>query len=385
MNFDILVVGCGLTGSVVARFLAEHGKKVLIWERRDHIAGNMYDEKDINGILIHKYGPHTFHTNQKSLYEYMLKYESWCNYKLTCMSYMQGKYTPSPFNFRTIDDFYSADHAAELKSAIQINYPDQENTTIVELLKNKNPLIRNYANFLFEKDYKLYTAKQWGISPSDIDISVLKRVPIRFSYKVGYFDDIYQIMPKHSYTAFFENILNHPNIKIELNTDALEYLCVNLKSNKILLNGKETQRHIIYTGALDELFNCCYGPLPYRSLRFELQTLQMDSYQDAPVVAYPEAEGYTRITEYKKLPVQDIPGKTTIAIEYPLPYRGDNTAEPYYPILTKESKEAYQKYLKLAKQIPNLTICGRLADFQYYNMDQALARALKVCQDIIPS
>lgn len=227
----------------------------------------------------------------------------------------------------------------------------------------------------------MYTAKQWGVSPSEIDVSVLKRVPLRFSYQEGYFDDAYQALPVHSFTRFFENLLNHPDIHLKLGVDAMHRL--HAEDGRILLDGRTADCAIIYTGALDELFNCCFGPLPYRSLRFELKTLEQESYQPAPVVAYPQEAGYTRITEYKKLPVQDIPGNTTIAFEYPLPYRAGQASEPYYPILTKESQEAYQKYLSLAKQIPNLTICGRLADFQYYNMDQALARALKVCQDLI--
>ncbi len=382
---DYIVVGAGLCGSVLSRHLAEQGKTVEIWERRDHIGGNMFDYRDNNGILIQKYGPHILHTRQKYLFDYMSRFEEWNEFCLKCGAEIDGKYTPTPFNFKTIDDFYPPNEAEELKRRLLDAFQGRETATVIEVLEHVDPLIRGYAQFLFEKDYSLYTAKQWGVPPSEIDVSVLKRVPLRFSYQEGYFDDDYQALPVHSYTKFFENLLNHPKIHLKLGVNAMERLQVHSAGNTIFLDGQPAECGVIYTGALDELFNCCYGPLPYRSLRFELQTLQMDSYQDAPVVAYPEAEGYTRITEYKKLPVQDIPGKTTIAIEYPLPYCGDNTAEPYYPILTKESKEAYQKYLKLAKQIPNLTICGRLADFQYYNMDQALARALKVCQDIIPS
>ena len=378
MDFDVLVIGCGLSGAVIARHLADAGKRVMIWERRDHIAGNMYDEKDENGILIQRYGPHTFHTYSKALFDFMQQYEEWDDYRIDCMAYMAGKFTPSPFNFQTIDDYFPPEKAEEIKGAIQINYPDQETATVVELLQHSDPLIREYAEFLFEKDYKLYTAKQWGISPAEIDVSVLKRVPIRFSYKTGYFDDPYQAMPRHSYVRFFENLLGHPNISVRLNVEALEHITVDIENSRILLDGKPLEMPVVYTGAVDELFAYCYGPLPYRSLRFEWKTLSQDSFQDAPLVAYPEAEGYTRITEYKKLPVQQISGVTTIAVEYPLPYVGGEQTEPYYPVLTEESKARYQKYSALAAQIPNLTLCGRLADFKYYNMDQALERALTV-------
>lgn len=380
-RFDALIVGTGLVGSVIARYLSQDcGKRVLMLERRSHIGGNMYDYKDENGILVHKYGPHVFHTYSEELQAYMKKYAQWTPFEITCKVFMEGKYTPSPFNYQTIDDYYPPQDAARLKAEIEKAYPGRNKATIVELLECENPVIRAYADFLFEKDYSLYTAKQWGVSPSEIDPSVLKRVPVLFSYKDGYFDDPYQMLPNEGYTKFFENLLNHPGIEIQMQTEATDYLRV--QDGKLLFSGKPLSIPVIYTGAIDEFFGCAYGALPYRSLRFEWKTEHTESFQDAPLVAYPAAPGYTRITEYRKFLSQDAPGATSLAYEFPVPYAENTEVEPYYPILTDESKALHAKYYQALETIPNLYICGRLADFKYYNMDQALGRALTVCKQI---
>lgn len=376
---NCLVIGCGLSGAVIARHFAEQGKKVVIWERRDHIGGNMYDYIDEHGFLVQKYGPHIFHTSKKELYDYMCKYEIWQQYKLKCGAVWDNTYTPTPFNFTTIDTFYSKSDADNLKQKLTDAFKGKKTATVVEVLEHPDPDIRGYAEYLFENDYAPYTAKQWGVSPNEIDSSVLKRVPLRFSYEEGYFDDKYEVMPTHSFTNFFENLLNHSNIEVNLGIDALEHLTI--KDNKIAIDGKIVYYPVIYTGALDELFGCVYGRLPYRSLRFEWKYQDIDSLQDAPVVAYPKEKGYTRITEYKKLPIQNKKG-TTYALEYPIQYQEGENQEPYYPVLTEESQKQYAKYKILANGIPNLICCGRLADFKYYNMDQALEQAIKVCENL---
>ena len=375
-NVDCLVIGCGLSGAVIARHLAEQGKKVTVWERRDHIGGNMYDYTDEHGFLVQKYGPHTFHTKEKHLYDFMCKYETWKNYKLTCGAVWDKTYTPTPFNFTTIDTFYPREKAEFLKEKLRNAFSERSTATVVEVLTHPDEDIRGYAEFLFENDYAPYTAKQWGVSPREIDPSVLKRVPLRFSYDEGYFDDPYQVMPTHSFTCFFENLLDHPNININLGVEALEHLRVS--EEKIFVDDEEVHYPVIYTGALDELFGCRFGRLPYRSLRFEWKYEEIDSLQEAPVVAYPQEAGFTRITEYKKLPIQNKPG-SSYAVEYPLPYQEGQQTEPYYPVLTEESQKKYTKYKELADAVPNLICCGRLADFKYYDMDQALERALNVC------
>ncbi len=375
---DALVIGCGLTGSVVARFLAEKlNKKVVIWERRNHIGGNMYDYYDEHNILVHKYGPHIFHTNNKNIYDFICRFAKWKKYKLTYMAYVNDKFTPMPFNFKTIDDYFTESEAADLKERIKKVFAGRDTATVLEVLNCSDEKIRAYAQFLFDNDYSLYTAKQWGVPASEIDPSVLKRVPLRFSYDVGYFDDKYQVMPAATYTDFFKNLLNHPNIKVETGVEALEHL--KIEGKEILIDGKAQNIPVIYTGALDELFGLNEGKLPYRSLRFEWKYENIDSKQEAPVVAYPQAEGFTRITEYKKLPVQNVKG-TTYAVEYPLTYNENGNMEPYYPVLTENSQNIYKKYLEKAKTVDNLYCAGRLADFKYYNMDQALERALDLCK-----
>lgn len=378
---DALVVGCGLSGSVIARFLADQGRKVVIWERRDHIGGNMYDYVDEHGFLVQKYGPHTFHTKKKELYDFMCRYGTWKPYKLKCGAVWGGKYTPTPFNFTTIDTFYPPEDAQRLKGKLSQAFQGRPTATVAEVLQHADPEIRRYAEYLFQNDYAPYTAKQWGVSPQEIDPSVLARVPLRFSYEEGYFDDDYQVMPERSFTCFFRNLLNHPKITVELGVEALNRLKAD--RDKLYLDGELLHIPVFYTGALDELFGGIYGQLPYRSLRFDWQYANVASIQPAPVVAYPQADGYTRITEYKKLPIQEGQG-TSYAVEYPLPYREGEKSEPYYPVLTEKSKERYAKYKALANRIPNLICAGRLADYQYYNMDQALERALGVCASLEP-
>lgn len=376
-----LIVGCGLTGSVIGRELAEAGHNVTIWDRRDHIGGNMYDYEDEHGIIVHKYGPHCFHTNNKALYDYLCRYNQWREYRILCKAVIDGIDTPTPFNFQTIDDFYNKEEAEELKTAFTTEYPNREFVTVVEALESPNKLIRDYAQFLFDKDYSLYTAKQWGMSPAEIDPSILKRVPLRLSYKDGYFDDEYQVIPVTTYEDFFKNILDHHNITVQLGIDALLHFIKDKSHHKILVDGSD-EYMVIFTGALDELFDCKFGRLPYRSLHFEWKYENVDSFQNATLVAYPQEKWFTRIVEYKKMSKQYVHG-TSYAVEYPLPYVKGEDVEPYYPVLTEESKELYEKYQKVASEYCNLVICGRLADFKYYNMDQCLDRALKLAKAIV--
>jgi len=371
----ILIIGSGLVGCVIAREMAQLGWQVEIWERRNHIGGNLFDFIDEYGIRVQKYGPHIFHTNNPAVYEYVNKYEVWIPFHLICGAVIDGICTPTAFNLKTIDLFYTPEKANKIKEQIKLLFGNRESATVVELLDCKDEQIREYAQFLFDKDYSLYTAKQWGMEPKDVDKSILKRVPIRFTYDEAYFSDIYQMMPQNGFSKFIENLVAHPNIKVQLKTDALKHL--QIKNSTLFLDGNFINYPVIYTGPVDELFAYSEGRLPYRSLRFEWKYQNIESLQKYPVVAYPQAEGFTRITEYKKLPVQDAYG-TSYAVEYPLPYKSDQILEPYYPVLTKNSEEIYSRYLERAKQIKNLYLGGRLADFKYYNMDQAIERGFEL-------
>lgn len=377
MNF--VVVGCGLSGSVIARELAEHGHHITILERRSHVGGNMYDYVDAHGILVHKYGPHTFHTNDTKLYDYMCKYNEWQDFHLCCKAYIDGKYTPSPFNFDTVD-MYFPEQSSAIKKHINQVFGDREMVTVMEALTCTDPIVSRYAEFLFVKDYRLYTSKQWGLQPEQVDPSILARVPLRMSYNDGCFNDKYQVMPKASYSRLFTNILRHDGIDIQTGCGADDYLDVDENNKRITVDG-DVNVVVVFTGALDELFGCCYGALPYRSLMFRFEYSNDDSFQPAAVVAYPQEETITRIVEYKKLQPQEVSGTSYVA-EIPVQYQA-GLNEPYYPLLTAESKSVYSKYLAKANSIDNLVLCGRLADYKYYNMDQALARALDVSREIL--
>ncbi len=373
-----IVVGCGLSGSVVARHLADTGREVEIWERRRHIGGNMFDHREEHGFLVQDYGPHTFHTNDPDLMAYMERFQDWDPYILRCGAEWDGCYTPTPFNFTTIDTFFPPEEAAELRERIAEVYPGRGTVTVVEALSSDDPSIRRYAEYLFEKDYRPYTSKQWGIPPSEIDPSVLKRVPLRMSYEDRYFDDEFQVMPRVSFADFFERLLEHPNIRVELGTEALDRIRVT--ADGLTVDGADDP-FVIYTGALDELFGYRFGRLPYRSLRFETLFSDEDSHQPAPVVAHPQHPEIVRTTEYKKLPAQDLPG-TVYVEERSLRHDPDLGTEPYYPVLTEDSRAMYARYRACADSIPNMRCCGRLADFRYYNMDQALARALETASSL---
>lgn len=379
---DYLIVGCGFAGATIARKLADAGKHVCIIEKRNHIAGNMYDELH-NGILVQRYGPHIFHTNDKQVMEFLMDFGEWTEYHLKCMVYMNGKFTPSPFNMQTIDDYYESKKAIILKKEIRKVYKESTKTTIVEMLKNPSKIIREYAEFLYKNDYSLYTAKQWGISPEQIDVNVLKRVPVLLNEEDGYFQDKYQFMPCRGFTDVFKKMLDHKNIEVHLNIDFKEKCKIYGKD--IFYLDKKIMIPVIYTGTLDRLFGYCYGMLPYRTLRFEYEELDQDSYQEAPVVAYPQALGFTRITEFKKLPIQNVNGRTIIAKEYPVEFKGleNGSLEPYYPINSSDNMYLFEQYEKLSKNIKNLYLCGRLAQYQYYNMDQVIANALRLAVNIL--
>lgn len=372
------IAGSGIVGAVLAAELAKKGHTVQVLERRAHAGGNVYDYDDEYGIHVHHYGPHIFHTNDDEVYRYVSDNCELRDFNLVCGSVMDGKCVPTSFDFSSVDTFFP-EEAEEIKAHIKAEFGDRASATVLEMLESQDSYVRRFADFLYEKDYKPYTAKQWGIDPEKVDRQIFKRVPILFSYGSKYFSDKYQAMPVKGYMEFIENLLKTPGIELRLNEEALDRFSI--RDNQVMDGDKPLDGVLIFTGALDELFGCKHGKLPYRSLRFAWKHEDIDSFQDMPVVAYPQAEGFTRITEYKKLPVQEVRG-TTYAVEYPLPYKQGEAMEPYYPVLTEESQELFRKYYEEAKRVRGLAFAGRLAEFKYYNMDQAIRRALDLAREL---
>ncbi|SET80635.1 UDP-galactopyranose mutase [Hymenobacter actinosclerus] len=353
--FDYLIVGAGFAGSVLAERLATRSnKKVLVVDKRNHIAGNAYDHYNEDGILVHKYGPHIFHTNSKDVFEYLSNFTDWRPYEHRVLASVDGQMVPMPINLDTINKLYGL----KLNSFEVEEFFESVAEKVPVIKTSEDVVVSKVGRELYEKFFRNYTRKQWGMDPSELDKSVTSRVPTRTNRDDRYFTDTYQAMPLHGYTRMFERLLDHPNIKVMLNTDYHDIID--------FIPFKE----MIFTGPVDEFFDFQYGKLPYRSLEFKHETLNTENYLAAPVVNYPNDNLYTRITEFKALTGQQHP-KTAIVYEYP-----KAEGDPYYPVPRLENAELYSKYKKLADQTPNVHFVGRLATYKYYNMDQVVAQAL---------
>lgn len=382
--FDSIVIGCGFAGSVIARELAEKNKKVLLLERRGHIGGNCYDVEDEHGILIHQYGPHIFHTNEERVYTYLSKFTDWYDYSHEVVGDVYGKIIPIPFNLNTLKLVYGEEKGAVLERKLVNAYGMEARVPILELMNSDDEDIKAIADYVYENIFLKYTMKQWGQTPEEIDPSVTSRVPVLISYDNRYFQDKYQGMPLEGYTHIFKKLLDHPNITMELNVDAKDYITFaegEEGKRTVLYKGLEFKGEVIYTGALDELFDCRFGRLPYRSLRFETEYHLEDHYQTHGVVNYTVTEEYTRITEYKYLTGQQIKG-TTIMKEYPLDYTGTSGQTPYYAIMNETNINLYNKYKELVEGIDGFHVLGRLAEYKYYNIDAIVLRALELADSI---
>lgn len=382
---EVVIIGCGLSGIVAARELADKGVKVKIIEKRNHIGGNIYDYKTESGILVQKYGPHVFFTDNIEIKKYISKYQPVEDIYAECRTYIDNKPIPIPFNFASIDMIYDDDIAKKLKDKLVETYGKGAIVSVVDLIENDDPVVKKYGEYMYEKEYRKYTAKQWDRPIENIDPSIFLRVPVYISYKKTYLKKKYQFMPKYGFTKLAESMLAHSNIEVELGTNALADII--LDNNNECIYYKDFSGPILYTGPIDELFGCVYGQLPYRSLEF---TWKVISKQDAPptaLSAYPEADKYIRITDYTKFPVQEFGEKSLIAIEYPLEYRKDELCgnEPYYPTITDESKELYNLYREESYKFKNLYLSGRLADYKYYNMDEVIEKARIMSCNILNS
>ncbi len=355
MTFDYLVVGAGLAGSVLAERLAtEMDQKVLVVDIRPHIGGNAFDHYDDAGILVHKYGPHIFHTNSEKVFAYLSHFTEWRPFEHRVRACVDGKLLPIPINLDTVNELYGLNlNSAELEA-----FFSEVAEPVEHVRTSEDVVVSKVGRDLYEKFFRGYTRKQWGLDPSQLDASVTARIPTRTSRDDRYFTDAYQAMPLRGYTRMFERMLDHPNISIMVNTDYRE------------IEPIIPYRNVIYSGPIDEFFQYRFGHLPYRSLEFHFETFDTPVYQPFPVINYPTEYDFTRVTEMKYLTGQQHP-KTTIVTEYP---RAEG--ERYYPVPRPENAERYQRYKALAGSLPNVHFVGRLATYKYYNMDQVVAQAL---------
>lgn len=376
-NYDYIIAGSGFAGAVCARELSERGgKKVLLIEKRNHIGGNAYDLYDESGILIHKYGPHIFHTNDKRAYDYLCRFTNWRNYFHEVAGNIYGKLVPIPFNLNSLDIVYSSEKAKSLEKKLIDTYGKDKKVTILDLRKNNDPELSELADYVYNNVFLYYTQKQWGTSPDEIDPEVTARVPVYISRDNRYFQDQYQGIPLAGYTELFNNILNHDNIDLRLSTDIKDLLT--FSTDGILFNGIPFKGTVIYTGALDELFNCKFGRLPYRTLDFNFESYKKEWYQSHGTVNYTVDQPYTRITEFKYLSGQVNKDITTIVKEYSRAYKGLDNEIPYYAINNSENNLLYNKYKELTNFYSNLYLIGRLAEYKYYNMDAIVSKALSL-------
>ncbi|MDQ3514291.1 MAG: UDP-galactopyranose mutase [Chloroflexota bacterium] len=353
--FDYLIVGAGFAGSVLAERLAtQDGLKVLVVDKRPHIAGNAYDFYDDAGILVHKYGPHIFHCNSADIYDYLSGFTAWRSYQHRVLASVDGQLVPIPINLDTINRLYGMNLTSFEVSAFLASVAEPVDPVVTA----EDAVVSKVGQDLYRKFFRGYTRKQWGVDPTELDASVTARIPTRTNRDDRYFTDTYQVMPRHGYTRMFEKMLDHPNIHVMLNTDYREiapYL---------------PHRELIYTGPIDAYFDERFGKLPYRSLHFGFETINTPVYQPVGTVNFPNDYEYTRVTEFKHLTGQEH-ARTTIVREYP---RADG--DPYYPIPNPENAARYKRYQALAEATPDVHFAGRLATYKYYNMDQVVAQAL---------
>jgi len=353
--FDYLIVGAGFAGAVLAERLARvDGKRVLLCDKRPHIGGNAYDHHDDAGVLVHKYGPHIFHTGSREVFDYLSHFTEWREYQHRVMASVDGQLVPLPINLDTVNQLYGL-----ALTSFQVEEFFRQKAEKREPVRTSEDVILNkVGRELYEKFFKHYTRKQWGLDPSELDASVTARVPVRTNRDARYFTDAYQAMPLHGYTRLFERMLDHPNIKVILNTDYRD------------IQNEIDCEEMIYTGPIDAFFDYRCGKLPYRSLDLRFVTFDRPVFQPAAVINYPNEYPYTRVTEFKYLTGQHHE-KTTVVYEYPR-----SEGDPYYPVPRPENNEIYRKYEALAHATQRVHFAGRLATYKYYNMDQVVAQAL---------
>lgn len=370
-----IIVGAGFSGATIANLIADKlNEKVIIIDKKDHIAGNSYDYRDENGIMIHKYGSHIFHTNNEKVWNFLKNFTDFNTYMHSVVGILDGIEAQIPFNFHTLYQVFPVTMAKRMETKLLDAFPYNTKVPILEFQKQDDDDLKYLANYVYEKIFLNYTTKQWGVSPKDVDGAVTARVPVYLSLDDRYFQDKYQGIPLEGYSAVVEKMLAHKNIEVILNTDFETFK----KQNSNILDSENTR--IFYTGSIDEFFNYKYGQLPYRSVHFKMETYEQEFYQSHACINYPNNYDFTRIHEYKHY-LNDKSDKTVIAKEYSEFFElGKN--ERYYPIASPENAALYEKYLNEAKELNNVYFLGRLGDYKYYNMDLAIARAIELFESL---
>ena len=367
MKVDWLVVGAGFTGATIAERLASRGERVLVIDRRDHIAGNAHDRYNERNHLVHQYGPHIFHTNSEKVWTYLSQFTSWRPYEHRVLGRVEGQLVPIPFNLASLATLLPSAKATAIERELLATYGMDTKVPILSLRQTTSPDLQWLADYIYEHVFLGYTTKMWGLTPEELDPSVTGRVPVHISHDDRYFQDRYQAMPEDGYTVLFQKMLSHANIEVQLGTDLQD------------VEGQVAYSGLVYTGSLDALFDHELGPLAYRSLDFRYESHDEDLRQPVGTVNYPGPDGPTRSTEQKHLTGQQVPG-TTLVWEYPKAHR-PGESEAYYPIPQQQNRALYEAYLRLAEtRRPNMVLAGRLADYKYYNMDQAVGRALALVE-----
>lgn len=382
-NYDAIVVGAGYAGAVCARMLAEGSSfRVAVLERRNHIAGNAYDYVDEAGVLVHKYGPHIYHTFDDRVHQFLTRFTEFTDYQHKVLANIHGTLMPVPFNHKSLKLAFGDEKGEHLYHKLVMTFGENKKVPILELRKLNDPELSEVADYVYENVFLHYTMKQWGKTPDQIDPEVMGRVPVFVGDDDRYFPQApHQGMPAVSYTDLFEHMLDHDLISVFTDVDARDLLDVEQTSIKVC--GQAYGGEIIYTGALDELFNMDLGALPYRTLDMEFETLDQDQFQPVGTVNYTVSEDFTRITEFKNMTGQVVPGKTTIMREYSKPYDPQSTQTPYYVINEPQNIELYKQYRERVRGLINFHVVGRLAEYRYYDMDGVVASALELSNQII--
>lgn len=373
MEYDYIIVGAGITGITAAEQLANvYDKKVLLIDKNDHIGGNCYDYYDESGILVHKYGPHIFHTNNEEVYSYLSLFTTWnvYNHKLVCN--INNTVIPVPFNLISIDKTMQDDNQ-KITTALLTEYIVNDTLPLDKLKESKNPDIQKLVSYVNENIYTPYVKKIYGVDPEKICEVDGVNINITISYDCRYYQDKYQAVPSNGYTSMFENMLSNHNINILLEHDYNDIISIDLKNKKVYFNDEEYTGQLIFTGMIDEFFNYCYGKLPYRSIVYMNETVDQIHFQENASIIYPNDYHFTEITEYKYITGQHA-RNTTIQFAFPTDYnpKYDETNIPYYPIITEENMELFRKYEKLTEKFPQITFMGRLCNYKHLNMDEAV-------------